>query len=158
MPRLHSERLRSYPGRPVQLAVDIFDSALSGNMQCDWTGVSRGHIRRRKSPCWGDGDWKRDRRIEKPGGSPRWRAKLIEESEILCALPRVEPDRGSDRQARCKNYHTFRYYLQLPPSCCQRAADILHPATVRCSLRTAWCGPACQVVWGLGEKIPRLPD
>jgi hypothetical protein len=25
-------------------------------------------------------------------------------------------------------------------------------------LRTAWCGPACQVVWGLGVKDPRLPD
>ncbi len=35
---------------------------------------------------------------------------------------------------------------------------MLHPTTVRCSLGTAWCGPACQVVWGLGEKIPRLPD
>ena len=23
---------------------------------------------------------------------------------------------------------------------------------------TAWCGPACQVVWGLGERFPRLPD
>ena len=68
MLRLHSDRLRSYPGRPVQLAVDILGSALCGNMQCGWTGVSRCHIRRRKSPCRGDGDWKRARRIEKPGG------------------------------------------------------------------------------------------
>src|SRR3990172_7457658 len=28
----------------------------------------------------------------------------------------------------------------------------------RQSLGTARCGPACRVVWGLGEKNPRLPD
>jgi len=25
-------------------------------------------------------------------------------------------------------------------------------------LGTAWCGPACQVVWGGREKNPPLPD
>jgi hypothetical protein len=25
------------------------------------------------------------------------------------------------------------------------------------TLRTAWCGPACQVVWGLGVKTPGYP-
>lgn len=31
------------------------------------------------------------------------------------------------------------------------------PATARQALGTARCGPARRVVWGLGEKIPRLP-
>jgi hypothetical protein len=31
------------------------------------------------------------------------------------------------------------------------------PATARHALGTARCGPARRVVWGLGEKIPRLP-
>ena len=35
---------------------------------------------------------------------------------------------------------------------------IFKPTTVRLSLATARCGPARRVVWGLGEKNPRLPD
>ena len=47
MPRLLSERSRSYPGRPVRRAVAVFGSALYGNIQGDRAGVSRGHSRRR---------------------------------------------------------------------------------------------------------------
>ena len=35
---------------------------------------------------------------------------------------------------------------------------IFKPTTVRLSLGTARCGPARRVVWGPGEKNPRLPD
>ena len=67
MARLHKGSSRSYPGRPVQQAADVLGSALCGNMQGVWAGVSRGHIRRRKSPERRTGDWKRARWIEKPG-------------------------------------------------------------------------------------------
>ena len=44
MPRLCSERSRSYPGRPARQAVQLtLDSVLRGNMQDDRAGVSRGH-------------------------------------------------------------------------------------------------------------------
>ena len=70
----------------------------------------------------------------------------------------MNPTGGAKRWARRKGYLVFRDIMQLPPSCFQRSADILHPTTVRCSLGTAWCGPACQVVWGGREKNPPLPD
>jgi RNA-directed DNA polymerase len=42
MPRLHSERSRPYPGRPVQSAIQL---RLESAMQHAWSqaGVSRGH-------------------------------------------------------------------------------------------------------------------
>jgi len=44
MPRLHSDRSRPYPGRPVRPAVQLpLDSIRYGNMLEDRTGVSRGH-------------------------------------------------------------------------------------------------------------------
>ena len=44
MPRLCSERSRSYPGRPARHAVQLsLDSVLHGNMEKDQAGVSRGH-------------------------------------------------------------------------------------------------------------------
>jgi RNA-directed DNA polymerase len=44
MPRLCSDRSRSYPGRPARQAVQLtLDSVLHGNMQDDQAGVSRGH-------------------------------------------------------------------------------------------------------------------
>ena len=44
MPRLHSDRSRPYPGRPVRSAVQLpLDSIRYGNMPEDRTGVSRGH-------------------------------------------------------------------------------------------------------------------
>lgn len=44
MPRLCSNRSRSYPGRPVREAVQLtLDSFLHGNMQENRAGVSRGH-------------------------------------------------------------------------------------------------------------------
>jgi RNA-directed DNA polymerase len=44
MPRLHSDRSRSYPGRPARQAVQLtLDSLLHGNMKEDRAGVSRGH-------------------------------------------------------------------------------------------------------------------
>ncbi len=44
MPRLHSDRSRSYPGRPARQAVQLtLDSILHGNMKDDRAGVSRGH-------------------------------------------------------------------------------------------------------------------
>ncbi len=44
MPRLRSDRSRSYPGRPVRQAVQLtLDSVLHGNMPDDRAGVSRGH-------------------------------------------------------------------------------------------------------------------
>lgn len=44
MPRLCSDRSRSYPGRPVREAVQLtLDSFLHGNMQENRAGVSRGH-------------------------------------------------------------------------------------------------------------------
>ena len=44
MPRLCSERSRSYPGRPASRAVQLtLDSVLHGNMPDDEAGVSRGH-------------------------------------------------------------------------------------------------------------------
>ncbi|MBA3002907.1 MAG: group II intron reverse transcriptase/maturase [Desulfurivibrio sp.] len=44
MPRLCSDRSRSYPGRPVRQAVQLtLDSVLHGNMSDDQAGVSRGH-------------------------------------------------------------------------------------------------------------------
>ena len=44
MPRLCSDRSRSYPGRPARRAVQLtLDSVLHGNMQDDQAGVSRGH-------------------------------------------------------------------------------------------------------------------
>lgn len=44
MPRLCSERSRSYPGRPARQAVQLtLDSALRGNTEDDRAGVSRGH-------------------------------------------------------------------------------------------------------------------
>ena len=44
MPRLCSERSRSYPGRPAPRAVQLtLDSVLHGNMPDDGAGVSRGH-------------------------------------------------------------------------------------------------------------------
>ncbi len=46
MPRLHSDRSRSYPGRPARQAVQLtLDSILHGNMKDDRAGVSRGHSR-----------------------------------------------------------------------------------------------------------------
>ncbi|MDY0039357.1 MAG: hypothetical protein RBS57_03530 [Desulforhabdus sp.] len=39
----------------------------------------------------------------------------------------------------------------------ERFGHIERPATVRHALGTARCGPARRVVWGLGEKNPRLP-
>ena len=50
MLRLCSESPRSYPGRPVRRGVVFYGSALHGNMQGDWAGVSRGHSRHRKPP------------------------------------------------------------------------------------------------------------
>ncbi len=124
-------------------------------MQGVWTGVSRGHIRRRKSPCRGDGDWKRARRIEKSGGLTPLKGQTHRGKQDLICSTTHSTRQGPPMVAR---QFSFRYYLQLPPSCCQRAADILHPATVRCSMGTAKCGPACLVVWGLGEKNPWLTD
>lgn len=44
MPRLCSDRSRSYPGRPARQAVQLtLDSVLHGNMPDDQAGVSRGH-------------------------------------------------------------------------------------------------------------------
>ena len=44
MPRLCSERSRSYPGRPARRAVQLtLDSVLCGNTEDDRAGVSRGH-------------------------------------------------------------------------------------------------------------------
>ncbi|MFH7326441.1 group II intron reverse transcriptase/maturase [Desulfurivibrio sp. C05AmB] len=44
MPRLCSDRSRSYPGRPARRAVQLtLDSVLHGNMPDDQAGVSRGH-------------------------------------------------------------------------------------------------------------------
>jgi len=44
MPRLCSDRSRSYPGRPARQAVQLtLDSVLHGNMTDDQAGVSRGH-------------------------------------------------------------------------------------------------------------------
>jgi hypothetical protein len=44
MPRLHSDRSRSYPGRPARRAVQLsLDSIWHGNMPEDRAGVSRGH-------------------------------------------------------------------------------------------------------------------
>jgi hypothetical protein len=44
MPRLCSDRSRSYPGRPARQAVQLtLDSVLYGNVQNDQAGVSRGH-------------------------------------------------------------------------------------------------------------------
>ena len=44
MPRLCSERSRSYPGRPARQAVQLtLDSVLRGNTEDDRAGVSRGH-------------------------------------------------------------------------------------------------------------------
>lgn len=44
MPRLCSDRSRSYPGRPARHAVQLtLDSVLHGNMPDDQAGVSRGH-------------------------------------------------------------------------------------------------------------------
>jgi len=39
-----------------------------------------------------------------------------------------------------------------------RAEAAVSVAKARQSLWTARCEPACQVVWRLGEKNPRLPD
>jgi RNA-directed DNA polymerase len=44
MPRLHSDRSRSYPGRPARQPVQLtLDSVLRGNSQSNQAGVSRGH-------------------------------------------------------------------------------------------------------------------
>ena len=44
MPRLNSDRSRSYPGRPARQAIQLsLDSIWHGNMPEDRTGVSRGH-------------------------------------------------------------------------------------------------------------------
>ena len=44
MPRLHSERSRPYPGRPVRYAIQLpLESAMHGNMLGPRAGVSRGH-------------------------------------------------------------------------------------------------------------------
>ena len=44
MPRLHSERSRPYPGRPVRYAIQLpLESAMHGNMLGSRAGVSRGH-------------------------------------------------------------------------------------------------------------------
>ena len=44
MPRLHNERSRSYPGRPVRYAIQLpLESATPGNMSGCRAGVSRGH-------------------------------------------------------------------------------------------------------------------
>ena len=44
MPRLHSERSRPYPGRPVRYAIQLpLESAMHGNMPGSRAGVSRGH-------------------------------------------------------------------------------------------------------------------
>ena len=44
MPRLHSERSRPYPGRPVRYAIQLpLENAMHGNMPGSLTGVSRGH-------------------------------------------------------------------------------------------------------------------
>ncbi len=54
MPRLCSDRSRSYPGRPARQAVQLtLDSVLHGNMPDDQAGVSRGHsssARRNEGP------------------------------------------------------------------------------------------------------------
>ena len=44
MPRLHSDRSRPYPGRPVRPAVQLpLESVMCGNIPEDRAGVSRGH-------------------------------------------------------------------------------------------------------------------
>lgn len=44
MPRLHNERSRPYPERPVRYAIQLpLESAKHGNMPGSQAGVSRGH-------------------------------------------------------------------------------------------------------------------
>ncbi len=38
------------------------------------------------------------------------------------------------------------------------AGGLHDSATTRSTFRNALCGPACRVLWGLGERNPRLPD
>ena len=54
MPRFHSDRSRSYPGRPARQAIQLtFDGILHGNMKDDRGGVSRGHsFRPKRTKDW----------------------------------------------------------------------------------------------------------
>jgi len=113
MPRLCSERSRSYPGRPARQAVQLtLDSVLHGNMQDDRAGVSRGHssssMRNEgpnseqgkgpvsstavKNPTGGADD----RRVTgEPGPNDYLLEKILSRSNMLKAWKRVKANKGA---------------------------------------------------------------
>jgi hypothetical protein len=67
------------------------------------------------------------------------------------------PNGGASLRARCKE-HDPQVSTYSGRQLFKELRVIFRPTMIRFYLGTARCGPACRVVWGLWEKIPRLPD